>query len=91
MMRTETELEKATVGPSPSSSSPPPSSSSPPVSFKAPPSSETSSDVYSQLHLSILQTLQNVPSVRARMTQKQVSLRIVVQTNYVSNAQLSFD
>ncbi|KAK8391140.1 hypothetical protein O3P69_017058 [Scylla paramamosain] len=75
MMRTETELEKATVGPSPSSSSPPPSSStssSPPVSFKSPPLSETSSDVYSQLHLSILQTLQNVPSVRARMTQKQV-------------------
>lgn len=75
MMRTETELEKAAVGPSPSSSSPPPSSStssSPPVSFKPPPSSESSSDVYSQLHLSILQTLQNVPSVRARMTQKQV-------------------
>nr|XP_045596154.1 uncharacterized protein C7orf26 homolog [Procambarus clarkii] len=31
-----------------------------------------STDLYSQLHLSILQTLQNVPSVRARMTQKQV-------------------
>ncbi|MPC21789.1 uncharacterized protein E2C01_014786 [Portunus trituberculatus] len=75
MMKTETELEKATIGPSPSSSSPPPSSStssSPPVSFKPPPLSDTSNDVYSQLHLSILQTLQNVPSVRARMTQKQV-------------------
>ncbi|XP_047501133.1 uncharacterized protein C7orf26 homolog [Penaeus chinensis] len=31
-----------------------------------------SGEMYSQLHLSILQTLQNVPSVRARMTQKQV-------------------
>lgn len=34
----------------------------------------SSSDLYSELHLSILQTLQNVPSVRARMTQKQVGL-----------------
>lgn len=33
-----------------------------------------SGEMYSQLHLSILQTLQNVPSVRARMTQKQVVL-----------------
>ncbi|KAK3858800.1 hypothetical protein Pcinc_035034 [Petrolisthes cinctipes] len=32
----------------------------------------SSSDLYSELHLSILQTLQNVPSVRAHMTQKQV-------------------
>ncbi|KAK8740757.1 hypothetical protein OTU49_002690 [Cherax quadricarinatus] len=31
-----------------------------------------STNLYSQLHLSILHTLQNVPSVRARMTQKQV-------------------
>lgn len=40
------------------------------MSAKASPSE--SNDLYSQLHLSILQTLQNVPSVRARMTQKQV-------------------
>lgn len=75
-MKKETELEKAAIGPAPSSSSPPPptsTSSSPPISFKPnPSSSDTSSDLYSQLHLSILQTLQNVPSVRSRMTQKQV-------------------
>lgn len=75
MLKTETELDKAAVCTTPSSSSSPPppsaSASSPPAS-KAPPSSETTADLYSQLHLSILQTLQNVPSVRARMTQKQV-------------------
>lgn len=79
LLKTETELDKATIGSTPSSSSspPPPSSSasSPPASFKPPPSSETMADLYSQLHLSILQTLQNVPSVRARMTQKQASMR----------------
>ncbi|XP_042236926.1 uncharacterized protein C7orf26 homolog isoform X2 [Homarus americanus] len=40
------------------------------TSVKSAPSEST--DLYSQLHLSILQTLQNVPFVRARMTQKQV-------------------
>lgn len=78
MLKTETELDKAAIGSTPPSSSSPPhpssSASSPPASFKSPPSSETTADLYSQLHLSILQTLQNVPSVRARMTQKQVSI-----------------
>lgn len=79
MVKTETELDKTIIGSTPSSSPPPPSSSasSPPASFKSSLSSETMGDLYSQLHLSILQTLQNVPSVRARMTQKQVSMIVM--------------